>query len=163
MDVVVGAKDAVTMTVTGAKDTVAHTINGVVDKTKGAVQDSVEMTRSVVHGSINTVLGSRVVRLVSSGVDTALSRSETLVDQYLPLTEEEQGRVTFIRASFLFAWIMNNLEDLIMKKPGLANRIVLVHDLLSFETGLWLYTCFFYKLSFSFSTICFGMVAFPLQ
>ncbi|XP_060093225.1 perilipin-2 [Heteronotia binoei] len=92
VDVVVGAKDAVTTTVTGAKDTVAHTINGVVDKTKGAVQDSVEMTRSVVHGSINTVLGSRVARLVSSGVDTALSRSETLVDQYLPLTEEEQEK-----------------------------------------------------------------------
>nr|XP_056704052.1 perilipin-2 [Euleptes europaea] len=92
VDVVVGAKDAVTTTVTGAKDTVAHTINGVVDKTKGAVQDSVEMTRSVVHGSINTVLGSRVVRLVTTGVDTALSRSETLVDQYLPLTEEEQEK-----------------------------------------------------------------------
>ncbi|XP_077201275.1 perilipin-2 [Paroedura picta] len=92
MDVVVGAKDAVTMTVTDAKYTVAHTINGVVDKTKGAVQDSVEMTRSVVHGSINTVLRSRVARLVSSGVDTALSRSETLVDQYLPLTEEEQEK-----------------------------------------------------------------------
>ncbi|XP_054842258.1 perilipin-2 isoform X1 [Eublepharis macularius] len=92
VDVVVGAKEAVTTTVTGAKDTVAHTINGVVDKTKGAVQDSVEMTKSVVHGSINTVLGSRVVRLVTSGVDTALSRSETLVDQYLPLTEEEQEK-----------------------------------------------------------------------
>ncbi|XP_062985301.1 perilipin-2 isoform X2 [Elgaria multicarinata webbii] len=89
MDVVVGAKDVVTTTVTGAKDTVTHTINGVVDKTKGAVQDSVELTKLVVNGSINTVLGSRVVRLVTSGVDTALSRSETLVDQYLPLTEEE--------------------------------------------------------------------------
>ncbi|XP_044283539.1 perilipin-2 isoform X1 [Varanus komodoensis] len=89
VDAVVGARDAVTTTVTGAKDTVAHTINGVVDKTKGAVQDSVELTKSVVNGSINTVLGSRVVHLVTSGVDTALSTSETLVDQYLPLTEEE--------------------------------------------------------------------------
>uniref|UniRef100_A0A8D0BTJ1 Perilipin n=1 Tax=Salvator merianae TaxID=96440 RepID=A0A8D0BTJ1_SALMN len=89
VDAVVGAKEAVTTTVTGAKDTVAHTINGVVDKTKGAVQDSVELTRSVVSDSINTVLGSRVVRLMVSGVDTALSRSEILVDQYLPLTEEE--------------------------------------------------------------------------
>ncbi|CAI5796476.1 Perilipin [Podarcis lilfordi] len=89
MDVVVGARDVVATTVTGAKDTVAQTINGVVDKTKGAVQDSVELTRSVVSGSINTVLESRVLRLVTSGVDTALSRSETLVDQYLPLTEEE--------------------------------------------------------------------------
>lgn len=92
--VVVGAKDAVTTTVTGAKDTVAHTVTGVVDKTKGAVHDSVEMTKSVVNGSINTVLGSRVVQIMSSGVDSALSRSETLVDQYLPLTEEELGKTS---------------------------------------------------------------------
>ncbi|XP_064261476.1 perilipin-2 isoform X1 [Passer domesticus] len=88
-DVVVGAREAVTTTVTGAKETVAHTITGVVGKTKEAVQDSVEMTKSVVNGSINTVLGSRVVQMVSSGVDNALTKSETLVDQYLPLTEAE--------------------------------------------------------------------------
>ncbi|NXF10319.1 PLIN2 protein, partial [Smithornis capensis] len=88
-DVVVGAREAVTTTVTGAKETVAHTITEVVGKTKEAVQDSVEMTKSVVNGSINTVLGSRVVQMVSSGVDSALAKSETLVDQYLPLTEAE--------------------------------------------------------------------------
>nr|XP_025043956.1 perilipin-2 isoform X2 [Pelodiscus sinensis] len=91
-DVVAGAKDAVTTTVTGAKDTVAHTINGVVDKTKEAVQDSVEMTKSVVNGSINTVLGSRVVQMVNSRVDSMLSKSETLVDHYLPVTEEELAK-----------------------------------------------------------------------
>ncbi|KAM9213487.1 perilipin-2 isoform 3-T3 [Leptosomus discolor] len=88
-DVVVGAREAVTTSVTGAKETVAHTITGVVGKTKEAMQDSVEMTKSVVNGSINTVLGSRVVQMVSSGVDSALTKSETLVDQYLPLTEAE--------------------------------------------------------------------------
>lgn len=76
----------------GAKETVAHTITGVVGKTKEAMQDSVEMTKSVVNGSINTVLGSRVVQMVSSGVDSALTKSETLVDQYLPLTEAELGK-----------------------------------------------------------------------
>lgn len=78
---------------TGAKETVAHTITGVVGKTKEAVQDSVEMTKSVVNGSINTVLGSRVVQMVSSGVDSALTKSETLVDLYLPLTEAELGKI----------------------------------------------------------------------
>lgn len=77
---------------TGAKETVAHTISGVVGKTKGAMQDSVEMTKSVVNGSINTVLGSRMVQMVSNGVDSALTKSETLVDQYLPLTEAELGK-----------------------------------------------------------------------
>ncbi|RXM34208.1 Perilipin-2 [Acipenser ruthenus] len=88
-DAVTGAKDAVTTTVTGAKETVSFTITGVVDKTKGAVQESVEMTKAVVSGSVNTVMGSRVVKMVSTGVDTALSKSESLVDMYLPLTEEE--------------------------------------------------------------------------
>ncbi|XP_068946756.1 perilipin-2 isoform X2 [Petaurus breviceps papuanus] len=86
---VFGAKDVVTTTVTSAKDSVTHTINGVVGRTKGAVNDSVEMTKSAVNGSINTVLGSRMVQMVSNGVENALSKSELLVDQYLPLTEEE--------------------------------------------------------------------------
>lgn len=85
----IGAKDAMTTTVTGAKDSVTSTITGVMDKTKGAVTDGVEKTKSVVNGSINTVLGSRVMQLVSSGVENALTKSELLVDQYLPLTEEE--------------------------------------------------------------------------
>ncbi|KAL1776716.1 perilipin-2 isoform X1 [Sigmodon hispidus] len=86
---VTGAKDVVTTTVSGAKDSVANTITGVVDKTKGVVTGSVERTKSVVNGSINTVLGSRMVQLVSSGVENALAKSELLVDQYLPLTQEE--------------------------------------------------------------------------
>ncbi|KAI1888280.1 hypothetical protein AGOR_G00183400 [Albula goreensis] len=88
-DVVTGAKEAMTTKVNGARDTVSHTLSGVVDKTRGAVQDSVEMTKAVVSGSVSTVMGSRMVQLVSTGMDTALSTSETLVDQYLPLTKEE--------------------------------------------------------------------------
>lgn len=67
----------------------ASTITGVMDRTKGAVTGSVEKTKSVVNGSINTVLGSRMMQLVSSGVENALTKSELLVDQYLPLTQEE--------------------------------------------------------------------------
>ncbi|XP_033713947.1 perilipin-2 isoform X2 [Delphinus delphis] len=84
-----GAKDAVTTTMTGAKDSVANTITGVVDKTKGTVTGSVEKTKSVVSGGINIVLGSRMMQLVSSGVENALTKSELLVDQYLPLTKDE--------------------------------------------------------------------------
>ncbi|MFT7806321.1 perilipin-2 isoform X2 [Arapaima gigas] len=86
---VTGAKEVVTVTVNGARDTVSQTLTGVMGKTKGAVQDSVEMTKAVVSGSVNTVMGSRMVQLVSTGVDTVLSTSENLVDQYLPLTAEE--------------------------------------------------------------------------
>ncbi|XP_029463064.1 perilipin-2-like [Rhinatrema bivittatum] len=91
-DIVVTAKEAITRTVTGAKDTVAHTITGVVDKTKGAVQESMETTKAVVTGSINSVLGSRMVQVVSTGVDAALTKSEALVDHYLPQTEEEAAK-----------------------------------------------------------------------
>uniref|UniRef100_A0A8C2V6K4 Perilipin n=1 Tax=Chinchilla lanigera TaxID=34839 RepID=A0A8C2V6K4_CHILA len=86
---VTGARDAVTKAVAGAKDSVAGTITGVVDRTKGAVSVGVEKTKSAVSGGVTTVLGSRMVQLVSSGVEDALSRSELLVDLYFPLTEEE--------------------------------------------------------------------------
>ncbi|XP_051019951.1 perilipin-2 isoform X1 [Acomys russatus] len=88
-DAVTGAKDAVTTTVAGAKDSVTNTITGMVDRTKEAVTGGVEKTKSVVNDSINSVLGSRMVQLVSSGVENALTKSELLVDQYLPLTQEE--------------------------------------------------------------------------
>lgn len=84
---VTGAKDVVTTTMAGAKDSVASTVSGVVDKTKGAVTGSVERTKSVVNGSINTVLG--MVQFMNSGVDNAITKSEMLVDQYFPLTQEE--------------------------------------------------------------------------
>lgn len=90
-DVVSSAKDVVTGTVSSAKDTVSGTLTTVVEKTRGAVQDGVEKTKAVVSGSVSTVLESRVGQLVSSGVDTALSTSENLVEQYLPLTEGELG------------------------------------------------------------------------
>ncbi|XP_029310567.1 perilipin-2-like isoform X2 [Cottoperca gobio] len=84
-DVVTTAKGVVTDRVCGAKDTVSDTLTSVV----GAVQDRMDKTRAVVGGSVSTVLESRVARLVSSGVDSALSTSESLVEQYLPLTEDE--------------------------------------------------------------------------
>ncbi|KAG9464341.1 hypothetical protein GDO78_020100, partial [Eleutherodactylus coqui] len=76
--VVANASEAVV----GAKDAVLQRITGVVDKTKEAVQDGVERTKAVVNGSISTVLGSDLV-------DAALSKSESLLEQYLPPTDEE--------------------------------------------------------------------------
>ncbi|XP_056375836.1 perilipin-2 isoform X2 [Hyla sarda] len=86
--VVANASDAVF----GAKDAVIQSITGVVGRTKGAVQDSVEMTKAAVNGSINTVLGSGVVKNMSSHVNTALTKSETLLEQYLPPTDEELAK-----------------------------------------------------------------------
>lgn len=77
--------------VTTARDAVSHTLSAAVERTRGAVQGGMERTRAAVGGGIGAVLESRVGRLVSSGVDTALSTSESLVDQYLPGTEDEPG------------------------------------------------------------------------
>ncbi|XP_026209159.1 perilipin-2 [Anabas testudineus] len=87
--VVSSAKDAVNTAKDVVTVTVSDTLTSVVEKTRGAVQDGVEKTRAVVSGSVSTVLESRVGQLVSSGVDTALTTSESLVEQYLPLTEAE--------------------------------------------------------------------------
>lgn len=85
--IVSSAKDAVTTARDVVAGTVSDTLNSVVGKTRGAVQGGVEKTRA----AVSTVLESRVGRMVSSGVDTALAASESLVDQYLPLTEGELG------------------------------------------------------------------------
>ncbi|KAL0174244.1 hypothetical protein M9458_030212, partial [Cirrhinus mrigala] len=84
--IVASAKDAVT----GAKEAVSGTMNGAKDRTRGAVQDGMEKTKTVVSGGVQTVMESRVVKMMSSSVDTALSTSETLLEQYLPETEEER-------------------------------------------------------------------------
>ncbi|KAK5875976.1 hypothetical protein CesoFtcFv8_026995 [Champsocephalus esox] len=71
--------------VSSAKDSVSGTLSSV----RGAVYEGMDKTRAAVSVSVSTVLESRVVRMVSSGVDSALSTSESLVEQYLPLTEDE--------------------------------------------------------------------------
>ncbi|CAM2114690.1 unnamed protein product [Caretta caretta] len=81
----VGAKDAVCSTVTEAKDAVTS----MVSVAQGAVQESVEVTKSAVTSSMSTVMGSSMGQMAVSGIDTALGKSEQLVDYYLPMTEEE--------------------------------------------------------------------------
>ncbi|KAG6924052.1 perilipin 3, partial [Chelydra serpentina] len=83
------AKDAVCSTVTEAKDAVTS----MVDMAKGAVQESVEVTKSAVTSSMSTVLGSSMGQMIVSGVDLVLETSESLVDHYLPMTDEELAKL----------------------------------------------------------------------
>ncbi|XP_048092157.1 perilipin-2 isoform X2 [Alosa alosa] len=80
-DTVNGAKDVVSERVNGAKETVTSAVTGMVGRTRGAVQGGVSMVKE-----------SRVVQLVSCGVDSALSTSESLVEQYLPHTNQEMKK-----------------------------------------------------------------------
>ncbi|CAD7678085.1 unnamed protein product [Nyctereutes procyonoides] len=61
------SKDAVTTIVTRAKD---------------SMTGSVEKTKSMINGSIKTILGCRMMQLVSSGMENALTKSELLKPSY---------------------------------------------------------------------------------
>ncbi|XP_054146863.1 perilipin-3-like [Melozone crissalis] len=95
MDAACEAKEAVADKVTeaGAKDLVANKVTEAVDLTKGAVQDSVEKTKSVVTSTVSTALDAAVSQAVAGGVESVLGMSEDLVDHYLPMTEEELGKL----------------------------------------------------------------------
>ncbi|XP_059389318.1 perilipin-2-like isoform X1 [Carassius carassius] len=85
-EAVTGAKEAVSSTMNCAKVSVSFTLSEVTDRTRGAV----EKTKTAVSGGVQSVMESRVVKLMSSSVSTALSTSETLLEQYLPETEEDR-------------------------------------------------------------------------
>uniref|UniRef100_A0A672V6Q4 Perilipin n=1 Tax=Strigops habroptila TaxID=2489341 RepID=A0A672V6Q4_STRHB len=86
-------KSAVASTITaaveaaqGAKDLVTNKVTEAMDLTKEAVQDGVEKTKSVVTSTV-------VSQAVGGGVEAVLGISEDLVDHYLPMTEEELGKL----------------------------------------------------------------------
>ncbi|TSK82193.1 La-related protein 7 [Bagarius yarrelli] len=94
------AKDRVTGTMNGAKETMSTTLSHVMVRTRGVVQESVEKTRIIVTGGVNTVMESKMAKLVSSSVDSALSTSEVLIDRYLPAPEDNQEQEINITKGF---------------------------------------------------------------
>ncbi|XP_053481953.1 mannose-6-phosphate receptor binding protein 1 isoform X2 [Ictalurus furcatus] len=68
-------------------------VSGAKDAVVGAMMGGVEMTRTALSGGINTVMGSRVGQMVSSGMGLSLNQSEDRVEQKLPLTETELAAV----------------------------------------------------------------------
>ncbi|KAF7236664.1 Perilipin-3 [Varanus komodoensis] len=108
---VVGARDAVSSTVNGAKSAVSSGVSGVMDMAKGAVQGSVEMTRSVVAGGVNTVMGSRVGQMMATGMDAVLVTSEKLVDQYLPMTDQELAMLATSVEGFEMATVEQQRQE----------------------------------------------------
>ncbi|XP_074894151.1 perilipin-3-like isoform X1 [Buteo buteo] len=75
--------------VAGTRELVSSTVSGAVGLARGAVQGGVERTRSALGTGVSTVVDSRVGRLLATGVDTVLGKSEELVERYLPGTDEE--------------------------------------------------------------------------
>ncbi|XP_029607089.1 perilipin-3 [Salmo trutta] len=86
---VLGAKESITGAVTGAKETMAGAKETMTGAMMAAVFGGVEMTQAAASGWLSSFMGTGVGQMVSSGVGLALSHSENLVDQILPLSDRE--------------------------------------------------------------------------
>ncbi|XP_064898719.1 perilipin-3 isoform X4 [Columba livia] len=71
--------------VAGTRELVSSTVSGAVGLARGGV----ERTRSALSTGVSTVVGSRVGRLLATGVDAVLGKSEELVERYLPGMDEQ--------------------------------------------------------------------------
>ncbi|NXH84601.1 PLIN3 protein, partial [Edolisoma coerulescens] len=77
-----------------AREAMADKVTEAVDLTKNVVGDSVKLTRSVVTSTVSSAVeAAQVSQAVAGGVESVLGMSEDLVDQYLPITEEELGKL----------------------------------------------------------------------
>ncbi|NXD00752.1 PLIN3 protein, partial [Certhia familiaris] len=77
-----------------AKEAVADKVTEAVDLTKNVVGDSVKLTRSVVTSTVSSAVeAAQVSQAVAGSVESVLGMSEDLVDHYLPMTEEELGKL----------------------------------------------------------------------
>ncbi|NXK67186.1 PLIN3 protein, partial [Sylvietta virens] len=77
-----------------AKEAVADKVTEAVDLTKNVVGDSVKLTRSVVTSTVSSAVeAAQVSQAVAGGVESVLGMSEDLVEHYLPMTEEELGKL----------------------------------------------------------------------
>ncbi|XP_009999815.1 PREDICTED: perilipin-3-like [Chaetura pelagica] len=75
--------------VAGTRELVSSTVAGAVGLARGAVRGGVDRTCSALSTGVGSVVGSRVGRLLATGVDAVLGKSEELVERYLPGRLEE--------------------------------------------------------------------------
>ncbi|NWI37207.1 PLIN3 protein, partial [Picathartes gymnocephalus] len=77
-----------------AKEVMADKVTEAVDLTKSVVGDSVKLTRSVVTSTVSSAVeAAQMSQAVAGSVESVLGMSEDLVDHYLPMTEEELGKL----------------------------------------------------------------------
>ncbi|KFQ37027.1 Perilipin-3, partial [Mesitornis unicolor] len=125
----------------GAKDCVTNKVTEAVDLTKGAVQDGVEKTKSMVTSTVHTALDaaygtitskintaleqSKVSQAVAGGVESVLGLSEDLVDQYLPMTEEELGELATAVEGFGMASVeeQKQQQSYFVRLGSLSNKV----------------------------------------
>ncbi|NXJ43640.1 PLIN3 protein, partial [Ciconia maguari] len=115
----------------GAKDLVTTTVTEAMDLTKGAVQDGVEKTKSMVTSTVNTALDAAISKAkavsqaVAGGVESVLGISEDLVDHYLPMTEEELGKLATAVEGFGMASVeeQKQQQSYFVRLGSLSNKV----------------------------------------
>ncbi|NXI42167.1 PLIN3 protein, partial [Galbula dea] len=95
-----------------AKAAMADKVTEAVDLTKNVVGDSVKLTRSMVTSTVNSAVeAAQVSQAVAGGVESVLGMSEDLVDHYLPMTEEELGKLATSVEGFGMASVEEQKEQ----------------------------------------------------
>ncbi|XP_069646364.1 perilipin-3 isoform X2 [Haliaeetus albicilla] len=120
-------KSVVTSTVNTALDaaygTITSKINTALEQSKEAIQEGVEKTNSVVTNSISKA--KAVSQAVAGGVESVLGISEDLVDQYLPMTEEELGKLATTVEGFGMASVeeQKQQQSYFVRLGSLSNKV----------------------------------------
>ncbi|XP_009707623.1 PREDICTED: perilipin-3-like, partial [Cariama cristata] len=122
---VTSAMDAACEAKEGAKERVTNTVTEAMDLTKGAVQDGVEKTKSMVTSTVNTALDAALSQAVAGGVESVLGMSEDLVDHYLPMTEEELGKLATTVEGFGMASVeeQKQQQSYFVRLGSLSNKV----------------------------------------
>ncbi|NXH11330.1 PLIN3 protein, partial [Bucco capensis] len=95
-----------------AKAAMADKVTEAVDLTKNVVGDSVKLTRSMVTSTVHSAVeAAQVSQAVAGGVESVLGMSEDLVDHYLPMTEEELGKLATTVEGFGLASVEEQKEQ----------------------------------------------------
>ncbi|KAM6189524.1 perilipin-3-like [Sarcoramphus papa] len=120
-------KSVVTSTVNTALDaaygTITSKINTALEQSREAIQEGVEMTNSVVTNSISKA--KAVSQAVAGGVESVLGISEDLVDHYLPMTEEELGKLATTVEGFGMASVeeQKQQQSYFVRLGSLSNKV----------------------------------------
>ncbi|NXL06966.1 PLIN3 protein, partial [Mesembrinibis cayennensis] len=115
-----------------AKEAMADKVTEAVDLTKNVVGDSVKLTRSMVTSTVNSAVeaaqGAKdlaVSQAVAGGVESVLGISEDLVDHYLPMTEEELGKLATAVEGFGMASVeeQKQQQSYFVRLGSLSNKV----------------------------------------
>ncbi|NXT20180.1 PLIN3 protein, partial [Syrrhaptes paradoxus] len=112
-----------------AKEAMADKVTEAVDMTKNVVGDGVKLTRSMVTSTVNSAVeaahAKAVSQAVAGGMESVLGVSEDLVDHYLPMTDEELGKLATSVEGFGMASVeeQKRQQTYFVRLGSLSNKV----------------------------------------